>query len=313
MGFKALLTNLFLFTVSPFLFQSMHLLTLASYLEERAAKLRREALGRIQVALAGSGSNSMYSTIDSFFGYQTEEGTEASTPVETPVSDALLSQIASAVTGSSAGHTFGGFPCAPIPAHLQTVRGKTDTVISHTSGSETEAAERSKQHTNPAVTKATVFKPGPLERTWTRTGLSQEFLPTNEGGGSYSCPMCPQYQPRSNLDTVATHIRRDHLNISLGCYFCSESFFSSEGWKRHNFQRHGKSKNEYVPAGSEEPGTFEKPNPLGSDPNILIEDSVLTEVKQEEKEAIEEAAGLSRKENLDIESDFVEEMEIVEV
>ena len=125
--------------------------------------------------------------------------------------------------------------------------------------------------------------------------------------------MCPQYQPRSNLDTVATHIRRDHLNISLGCYFCSESFFSSEGWKRHNFQRHGKSKNEYVPAGSEEPGTFQKLNPLGSDPNILSEESILAEVKQEEKEAIEEAAGLSRQEDLDIESDFVEEMEIVEV
>ena len=137
----------------------MHLLTLASYLEERAAKLRREALGRMQVALAGSGSNSMYSTIDSFFGYQTEADTETSTPVEAPASDALLSTIASAVTGSSGGRTFGGFPCAPIPVHLQNVRGKTDTVISHTSGSESEAAERSKQHTNPAVTKATIFKP----------------------------------------------------------------------------------------------------------------------------------------------------------
>ena len=194
---KPFLTNFSsLFIVS--LFQSMHLLTLASYLEERAAKLRREALGRMQVALAGSGSNSMYSTIDSFFGYQTEADTETSTPVEAP--DALLSQT------------------------------------TH----EPEAA----------VTKATIFKPGPLERTWTRTGLSKEFLPTNQGGGSYSCPMCPQYQPRSNLDTVATHIRRDHLNISLGCYFCSESFFSSEGWKRHNSQRHGKSKNEYVPVRS---------------------------------------------------------------
>ena len=77
--------------------------------------------------------------------------------------------------------------------------------------------------------------------------------------------------------------------------------------------RESTSKGNHIPEGSEEPGTFEKPNPLGSDPNILSEDPVLTEVKQEEKEAIEEAAGLSHKENLDIESDFVEEMEIVEV
>ena len=153
----------------------MHLLTLAAYLEERAAKLRREALGRMQVALAGSGSNSMYKTIDSFFGYQTEEESEGSVPVEAPVSDTFLSQVASAVAGPSGGRTFGGFPCAPIPAHLQNVRGKTDTVISHTSGSESEAAECSKQHINPAVTKATIFKPGPVERTWTRTGLSQEW------------------------------------------------------------------------------------------------------------------------------------------
>ena len=58
------------------------MLTLGSYLEERAAKLCREALGRIQVALAGSAPNSMYTTIDSFFGYQADDETEE-TPEET--------------------------------------------------------------------------------------------------------------------------------------------------------------------------------------------------------------------------------------
>ena len=103
-------THLFPYSLFLVLFQSMHLLTLASYLEERAAKLRREALGRVQVALAGSGSNSMYRVIDSYFGYQTEGDSEVSTPVEAPASDALLSQIASAVAGSSTGRTLRRIP-----------------------------------------------------------------------------------------------------------------------------------------------------------------------------------------------------------
>ena len=275
------------------------MLTLGSYLEEQAAKLRREALGRIQVALAGSAPNSMYTTIDSFFGYQADDEAEE-TPEEMERPE---------VTPTT--RTFGGFPCGPtpLPPHLAAVRGKTDTVVPHPSGSESEAAERSKQHINPTVTKATVFKPGSNERSWTRTGPPKEFLPTNQGSGNYGCPMCPQYQPRSNLDTVATHIRRDHLNISMGCYFCNESFFSSEGWKKHNFQKHGKSKMEYVPEGTEEPTPYKAPAA-----SILIpNDAELTEVKQEEQAAIEQAAGLAEKENLNVESDFTEEiMEIAQ-
>ena len=87
--------------------------------------------------------------------------------------------------GSGSTRTFGGFPCGPsaIPPHLASVRGKTDTVVSLLSGSESEAAERSKQHINPTITKALVFKPGSNERSWTRTGLPKEFLPTNQGAG----------------------------------------------------------------------------------------------------------------------------------
>ena len=284
------------------------MLTLGSYLEECAAKLRREALGRIQVALAGSAPNSMYTTIDSFFGYQPEDEPEEN--AATTEEEVVYSREQPQASGST--KTFGGFPCglSTLPPHLSFVRGKTDTVVSHPSGSESDALERSKQHTNPAVTKAMVFKPGSNERSWTRTGIPKEFLPTNQGSGNYGCPMCPQYLPRSNLDTVATHIRRDHLNISMGCHFCQESFFSAEGWKKHNFQKHGKAKVEYVPEGTEEPGTYKTP-PAGS---ILIpDDAELAEVKEEERTAIEEAAGLAQKEDLNVESEFSEDiMEITE-
>ena len=46
------------------------MLTLASYLEERAAKLKREALGRCQVAFAGSPPNCFSQLLVTFFGYK---------------------------------------------------------------------------------------------------------------------------------------------------------------------------------------------------------------------------------------------------
>ena len=47
---------------------AIHMLELSCYLEERAAKLKRESLGRILVSLAGSPPNCHYAILDSFFG-----------------------------------------------------------------------------------------------------------------------------------------------------------------------------------------------------------------------------------------------------
>ena len=54
------------------------MLTLASYLEERAAKLKQEALGRCQVAFAGSPPNSLHYIVDEFFGFKDDTASEAS-------------------------------------------------------------------------------------------------------------------------------------------------------------------------------------------------------------------------------------------
>ena len=114
--------------------------------------------------------------------------------------------------------------------------------------------------------------------------------------------MCPKYEPQSNIDTVATHIQRDHLNIALGFHFCDDAFFSSEGWKKHNIQKHGKtSRNEFVPEDAVEPGTYVPPSPVA-----MPTDLILAEVKEEEKTAIEQAAGISSGADLDVEPDFTE-------
>ena len=47
---------------------AIHLLELGCVLEERAASLKKEALGRVQVALAGSPPNCLYAMLESFFG-----------------------------------------------------------------------------------------------------------------------------------------------------------------------------------------------------------------------------------------------------
>ena len=48
---------------------SMHLMTLVSYLDSRSAQLKREALGSIQMVLAGSPPNCLYDLLKANFGY----------------------------------------------------------------------------------------------------------------------------------------------------------------------------------------------------------------------------------------------------
>ena len=115
--------------------------------------------------------------------------------------------------------------------------------------------------------------------------------------------MSPKYELRSNIDTVATHIRRDHLNIAIGCHFCTEAFFTCEAWKSHNQKEHNCAKNEYVPQGAEEPGIYK---PSTSDVPELPTDIELAAIKQEEEMAVAEAAGLAAQ-DLDVEPEVVEE------
>ena len=123
-----------------------------------------------------------------------------------------------------------------LPAHATTAlpphlcpgsRAKAASMLF--SGLESEGGRK---HPGPLSTHAQIFKPGPEEKNWSCTGLAKEYQPQSKKG-KYYCPMCPLYEGRLNIDTVSTHIKHGHLNISLGCHFCEEAFFSSEGWKRH--------------------------------------------------------------------------------
>ena len=121
--------------------------------------------------------------------------------------------------------------------------------------------------------------------------------------GKYSCPLCPSYDLRSNLDMVATHIRRDHLNVSIGCYYCDQSLFSSEGWKKHLGRYHKKEKHDFVPIEMVET----------SEDLDFPDDAEIEEVKKEEAIAIEQLARLASATNLDVEPDFKEVLEVMDM
>ena len=74
------------------------MLTLASYMDERSAHYKQEALGRVRVALAGSLPNCFYSLLTDLFGYP-------STPDPQPFTSA---PTATAPTASTAP------PAAPL-------------------------------------------------------------------------------------------------------------------------------------------------------------------------------------------------------
>ena len=129
---------------------AIHLLTLASYLEERAAKLKREALGRVMVALAGSPPNCLFQLLESFFGYKdiaASVGTSATgdTRATSLVAEEQPSTLKDPPIGSQ------------VPGHLKSAVAATVGVFA--SGSESESKASGKQ--SPESVGAIGFKPGP--------------------------------------------------------------------------------------------------------------------------------------------------------
>ena len=170
------------------------MLTLVSYLEERAAKLKREALGRCQVAFIGSPPNCFNQLLVTFFRYKGESSEVGSTAgEETEEESNLLTAFRKVVQKSLAAATIPEQQPATTPAPTSIAKGSN--------------MENIQPQATPAMTRAIIFRPDRDEKQWSRMGLTQEYHPHHDGG-KYSCPLCPpsQYEPKGNIDTVATHI-----------------------------------------------------------------------------------------------------------
>ena len=244
---------------------ALHLLTLASYLEERAAKLKREALGRAMVAFAGSPPNCFYQLLEAFFGYKKAPASGvASTVADTSFPSTLPEEPASTAASSS----------LQVPAHLKPAMSAS----AFTSGSESESRASSKLSLE--STQATGFKPSLNSDLWTDTGLAKEYVPKIDSGGSdYACPF-PSCNRKSvaQKDTMSTHVRRDHLNIAISCHHCNRLFWSREGWSKHCACKHlGLPP---VPSTTEAPVL----------PSVTEQLSALRAIKQEESQIFSQAA-----------------------
>ena len=204
----------------------MHLLTLGNLLEMKAAQIKGEALGRIRVATAGIKNNCFHSVMRSSFSYDTSSAVPDTTADE---------------------ESDRGPSTAPPPGTRP--RG----VFPHRPSAAGSRSESESSHVSPKTTGATPFKPGREPKAWSRTGLASDFVPKKvEDYEKYHCsfPLC-QVPPKQKLDTMATHIRRDHLNICLACHYCDTLFWSSVSWTKHCGNVHKGFP--YVPEDAEDP------------------------------------------------------------
>ena len=260
------------------------------------------------MALTGSALNCFHYILDSFFGYRGDnvsksgsvigepsESTKAPTPRDGRnwLPKELSADVADTPSDKVTPPT--AVTALPVKKRPQQLRDFSTLGGLH-SGSESESG---RVHASPGATKAVVFKPSSVEKNWSHTGIPKEFLPVHDTG-KYSCPACQSFEPKSNIDTVATHIRRNHLNVAIGCHHCDQCFFSSEGWKKHCVAVHNLPKAQFVPLDAEEPGIYQP----------LQGVSEVEKVDEEEQRTVLQAAGL-RGQNLDIEPDFTS-MDITE-
>ena len=230
---------------------SLHLLTLASYLDAHSAQLRREALSRMQVALTGSPPNCLHSLLKANFGYASSSTTNKedrsfhkrpATSEDGPPHKQPATSIPSPESSSNA-------PFQTLP------RRKEDyNTLPTFKGSESEGTNGN--FPSAEILKAVGFKPCSNPKRWSRTGLANDYEPKRvEGEETYSCPfsLC-NYTPKLKFDAVATHIRR-HLNIAIQCHYCDKLFWSCAGWTKHCLSTHGDLPK--VPAHATDPDTFQ--------------------------------------------------------
>ena len=193
------------------------MMTLSAYMEEKAAKYRMEALGRMRVTLAGSPPNGFISLMCDYFGYKGEE------PVASTTSTVPPPTTAAQPTSGTSGRQF-------VPSSLMPV----DPSIfldppEFGSGGEGPSGTRGpkEQLLTPYQTCADGVKPSSEQKRWSRTGLAAEYLPPRDDD-LYSCPLPQCNYKRQNIDTVCIHIRR-HLNIAIQCPLLSQALLGLGG------------------------------------------------------------------------------------
>ena len=219
----------------------------------------------MQVTLAGSPPNCLFSLLKTNFGYAQPSATADE---EEPPCKRLATS-----TSTSDG-------ISTVPKHMRP-RAKEDYhTLSSFHGSESKGTDGN--FPSAEVSRVTGFKPCSNPKHWSRTGLANDYEPKQvEDEENYSCPfpLC-NYAPKQKFDAVATHIRC-HLNIAIQCHYCNKLFWSCAGWTKHCSYNH--SNLSKVLEDAADLGTFQP----------LAEPVHFQAIKEEEQAAVSNVAALA--------------------
>ena len=161
----------------------------------KSCKAQEGGPGKMSSSLRRFPPNCFNQLLVTFIGYKGESSEVGSTAgEETEEESDLLTAFCKVIQKSPAAATVPEQKPAQTLAATSTLKASTTENIRH--------------QATPTMTRAIIFRPGHDEKQWSRTGLSQEYHPHHDGG-KYSYPLCPpsEYEPKGNIDTVATHIR----------------------------------------------------------------------------------------------------------
>ena len=175
--------TLFILKLFPFLYlQGLNLLELALHLEEKAAQLRHECLGKIKIALAGTDTSSLLEILEGHFGCVNLDTSKSTISTEKSEKEATIEEKPSNVPEklSATPSDIGGLATAELVFPLKSI---------------------------PSIIA------GLLESYLPLCGL--------ETLSQHHCQFPSCSLEFSQKAATCNHICQGHLNVALACLYCS--------------------------------------------------------------------------------------------
>ena len=72
----------------------------------------------------------------------------------------------------------------------------------------------------------------------TMSGVPAEFLSPRSSAGYYGCLFGDCGKEISGKPAAASHVRRKHLGIAIGCHLCGRRYYKPQGWMDHMKSKH---------------------------------------------------------------------------
>ena len=223
-------------------FQACNQLEIATYVEERSIRIRRDALQTLKVGLAGTATTKLLDVLEAAFGVPEAEDEVPDiqpTPAETEEILPPSAFVPKAAETSGQAST-SGLKC----------KFKTDI-----SGAPKHKSAKPSKSGPVALADATPFYPTAQQKAnYLHIGVDPLYIGQREGSQFtklvvYQCFYARRCRERGehpeecdvltqNKAQMSTHIRKFHLGICIACYICPERWWSSLEWKKHMKDKH---------------------------------------------------------------------------